>query len=162
MDVRVFARWSPQLTISDGHCRLKWDILEFGKVPTLGQPLGAVVSDMGKVRDAAQSKSAPGKKRDLGWKLIYIVTVMGFLGMLQLFVVEHRWYSFSSRHKEFLSLPHIAGLTAKTPLKRTLATSTGRSATSQHALHPSKFRTLVVSVDTHFSIEIRVCHDLGC
>jgi hypothetical protein len=96
---------------------------------------------MGKLRDAArgliQSKSIQGKKRDLGWKMVYVVTAMGFVGIMQLVLLEHRWYSSSSSQlKGFSSLPHIGAFKEETTLKR----SSAKSTTSQHAAHSSKFK----------------------
>lgn len=91
---------------------------------------------MGKLRDAArgliQSKSIQGKKRDLGWKMVYVVTAMGFVGLMQLVLLEHRWYSSSSSQlKGFSSLPHIGAFKEETTLKR----SSAKSTASQHAAH---------------------------
>ncbi|KAG0580919.1 hypothetical protein KC19_4G210700 [Ceratodon purpureus] len=106
------------------------------------QSCGVVISNMGKLRDAArrliQSKAIHGKKRDLlGWKLntIYIVMVMGAIGLFQLVILEHRWYSSSSSHKEFSSFPHLFASEEETTLKDPLAKSAGNSTTSQHGVH---------------------------
>ena len=115
---------------------------------------------MGKLRDAArrliQSKtSIQGKKRDLGWKMISIVTMMGFLALFQLVILEHRWYSSSSQLEKFSSLPNIVGFTKNTALKLSSAKSTGSDTGSQHAVLPSKCKQSYLSLI--FIFEIRAC-----
>lgn len=50
---------------------------------------------MGKLHKEDDGRSQ--SKGDLRWKVVSIVTVMGFIAMLQLLVVENRWDS-SQRH----------------------------------------------------------------
>jgi len=85
----------------------------------------AVICEMGKPHEddvaAASGGMTPGRsvgrKRDLGWKVIYIMTVMGFISMLQLIVVENTWWS--SRYKQS---PHASVDFGKT--KTTTMTTT--------------------------------------
>lgn len=85
-----------------------------------------------------------GRKRDLGWKMICIVTVMGFIGMLQL-MVENRWYwsRISFRHEQSPYASMVLGDLGKTTFMRSSSKS---STSSQHAALPSKYKELYLSL----------------
>lgn len=102
----------------------------------------AVICEMGKPhKDDVPATSggmtpnrSVGRKRELGWQVIYIVTVMGFVGMLQLIVVENTWWS--SRYRQ---TPHVSTDFGKT---KTMTTMFQRSSpTSSNSFLPMKDET---------------------